>query len=631
MKEKPKSFAYLLKRINIWNVLPFIIWPLLFLVAFFIMYSRMVNLYLNEMEYKGTNTASEVTESFLEYLNKVDDTLKASVGAVEYMMNSDVEDERILDYITYQSQELGIVSATGSRGIFGLFRGKFMHGLGWDPGADYNPKERNWYQGAALKKGEYTFVGPYFNYRTNEYVVTAVKMLDDNDSVICFAIDYETFRNMTTGHIDADDNHIVLAMNEQGVVLCNSNSEEMGVDYSVSEKPFERGVYDALMSNPGDNNAILTKGNGIDNSYVISRRHVMYDLYVVTITNLDVEIAELNKSASIYFAILILGMLIILVLNLRNFSKDQKFSKQVENINSISNIYVTLHRIDMINDTYEQISCIDYRALQILGNEELTASEMMNKIIPQMVDERSKELMEEFADLSTLDNRMKVTDSLTAEFLSYEHVWHRARFIVIDRTSDGKIANVLFATEIIDDEKRARDRFQYLAETDQMTGINNRGSGEAKISDLLLRNVGGMFILFDVDKFKLVNDNFGHDVGDEVLIGIAEKMQHTFRGKDIVMRLGGDEFAAYMPGMYKEEAGRQVLDRLIDAIHSMNIPKLGDHEIDISIGAAFFYPTDTFSFEELYKRADSCAYASKKFKGSAYTFYKRLDGDSNRF
>ena len=74
-----------------------------------------------------------------------------------------------------------------------------------------------------------------------------------------------------------------------------------------------------------------------------------------------------------------------------------------------------------------------------------------------------------------------------------------------------------------------------------------------------------------------------------------------------------------------------MLDRLIDAIHSMNIPKLGDHEIDISIGAAFFYPTDTFSFEELYKRADSCAYASKKFKGSAYTFYKRLDGDSNRF
>ena len=141
----------------------------------------------------------------------------------------------------------------------------------------------------------------------------------------------------------------------------------------------------------------------------------------------------------------------------------------------------------------------------------------------------------------------------------------------------------------------------------------------------MTKNVGGMFILFDVDKFKFVNDNFGHDAGDEVLIGIAETMQHCFREKDVIMRLGGDEFAAYMPNVFNKGDANQVLDRFIQDIHNMNIPKLGDHQINISIGAAFYYATDMFSFEELYKRADSCTYESKKVKGSVVTFYERKE------
>ncbi len=627
MREKLNNFAVILKKIHFLNILPFIVWPLVFLVAFFIMYNRIVALCMQEVEYKGTDAAYEITESFRSYLDQIDDALKSSVGAVEYMMHSGADDEAILDYITYQSDELGIVSETGARGIFGLFRGKFMHGLGWDPGPTYQPKERNYYQGAAAKHGEYTFVGPYFNYRTNEYVITAAKLLNDNDSVIAFAIDFETFRNMTVGLTQSDDEHMVLAMNDKGVVLCSSNSNEMGVDYAASTDPLQNGIYNAIMSNNEKNTFILPKGNGIGDNYIVSKSHVMYDLYVVTVTNLDSELHDLKVSAAVFFVILVVGMIIILILNLRNLSKDLKSRAQLENLNSISNIYVTLHRIDLVNDTFEQISCIDYRALQLIGDEHIGAAEIMMRVMPEMVDERSKEIVSEFTDLTTLNDRMKLNDTLTTEFLSYEHVWHRARFIVIDRDNQKKIKNVLFATEIIDDEKRARDRFKYLAETDQMTGINNRGSGESKISDLLTKNIGGMFILFDVDKFKFVNDNFGHDTGDYVLIGIAECMQHTFRGRDIVMRLGGDEFAAYMPNVYKEESARQVLDRLIDAIHNMDIPKLGDHEINISIGAAFFYPSDTFSFEELYKRADSCTYASKKINGSAVTFFKRKDSD----
>ena len=131
--------------------------------------------------------------------------------------------------------------------------------------------------------------------------------------------------------------------------------------------------------------------------------------------------------------------------------------------------------------------------------------------------------------------------------------------------------------------------------------------------------------MFDVDRFKFVNDSFGHDAGDKVLVEIAETMKRSFRERDVLMRLGGDEYAAYIPGVFSADAGEQILQRFIHAVHGISIPALHNYEINISIGAAFYYPTDTFSFDELYKRADSCTYESKKVPGSKVTYHKRKD------
>ena len=620
------SFKSTISKIKFKHVLPFIVWPFLFCVAFFLMYSRFVTLYVETIEYKSENMSHEVADTFEVYLTQIDNTLKSSVAALEYMISENESDQDMLEYISYQSEKLGIVSSTGSRGIFGVFRGSFLHGLGWNP-ENYDPTERIWYQEAVKNNGQYVFVGPYFNKRTDEYVVTAVKLLEDGESVIAFAIDYETFKSMTTSIVKSDDKRMILAMNEKGVVLANSNNDEMGEDYSASEDPLKKGIYRAIYENHGKSTFQLRAGDGVTGNYVISRRHVLYDLYVVTVTDESEELKELRRSAIVFGSILFLGMTIILILNVVSLHRSLKDRQRTENLNSITNIFMTMLRIDMVNGGFQMISCADYKAAKIIEDGDRSASDMLKELGSQMVDERSRDVMLEFADLSTLNERMTGRATITGEFLSYEHIWHRARFIVVDRAPNGSIKDVLFATEIIDDEKRALDRFQYLAETDQLTGINNRGSGETKIRDLLLKNVGGMFILFDVDKFKYVNDHFGHDVGDQVLMAVGEKMRHCFREKDIVLRLGGDEFAAYMPSIYTESGGNQVLERFIQSIHKMDIEALGDYQINVSIGAAFYYPTDTFKFEELYRRADACTYQSKKAEGSIITFYKRRDSE----
>ncbi len=167
---------------------------------------------------------------------------------------------------------------------------------------------------------------------------------------------------------------------------------------------------------------------------------------------------------------------------------------------------------------------------------------------------------------------------------------------------------------------KERQNLEILASTDIMTGILNRGSGERKVIDAMANNKAGMLCILDVDNFKEINDNLGHNVGDKALRGIADVLKNTFRDDDIIFRLGGDEYAAYVMNLIDEEAGKAVMDRVFKEIAKLDIPELGDKKICVSAGAVFCKEGAKHSFEELYKLADSGVYESKKTNGSALNF-----------
>ncbi len=91
------------------------------------------------------------------------------------------------------------------------------------------------------------------------------------------------------------------------------------------------------------------------------------------------------------------------------------------------------------------------------------------------------------------------------------------------------------------------------ATTDGLTGLLNKASGTERISKLCDERAGTL-MLFDLDNFKLVNDLYGHDMGDRVLESFADIVRHNVRGEDVVARIGGDEFMAFFCDMQKEEA-----------------------------------------------------------------------------
>lgn len=131
-----------------------------------------------------------------------------------------------------------------------------------------------------------------------------------------------------------------------------------------------------------------------------------------------------------------------------------------------------------------------------------------------------------------------------------------------------------------------------------------------------------MFCIIDVDKFKLINDEYGHTVGDKVIIEVASALTRSFRSDDVIMRLGGDEFAIYAKSVSSVTLAQVRIDKLFELIDQITIPGM-NKKITISLGALLVdkkngHVEDDFS--SIYKKADSVMYVSKERTGNSRTF-----------
>ena len=157
------------------------------------------------------------------------------------------------------------------------------------------------------------------------------------------------------------------------------------------------------------------------------------------------------------------------------------------------------------------------------------------------------------------------------------------------------------------------------SETDAMTGIRNRGSGEKMIDKHIRDSIPGILLMMDIDKFKSINDNYGHDVGDQVIISVASCLMETTRKNDVVMRLGGDEFICFLYNAQDEKDAELYSQRLFHAISRIQIADIPDMNVSVSVGAALYDGAERINFSELYRRADEKVYISKKKEGSCLT------------
>ena len=353
--------------------------------------------------------------------------------------------------------------------------------------------------------------------------------------------------------------------------------------------------------------------------YNVTRYIPSFDWYLViqrNSINSKGTFSNLIAYMLIGFVILLAIFLSLIQLGLKRAQKRLEETAKKHGIASHAALYVSMHLIDLKTNSIFELSRDSKVDLFRISDGD-NANLRIIQAVKRMTRIENLRDMVDFTNLATLSNRMKNISAINHEFLSEKYGWCKAHFM---RADDDQI---VFAIEIIEEEKRREKHLLYLSETDAMTGLRNRGSGEKKIKELMAQGKSGMFCLLDADKFKSINDNFGHDVGDKVIKAIADCLKRCFRDSDVTMRLGGDEFAAYAVGVTNEEIGMVIINRLFGFIDQINIPELDDRKISISLGAAFFNMQDDYSFEDLYKNADSATYLSKKTEGNCSTFYHK--------
>jgi two-component system, cell cycle response regulator len=160
--------------------------------------------------------------------------------------------------------------------------------------------------------------------------------------------------------------------------------------------------------------------------------------------------------------------------------------------------------------------------------------------------------------------------------------------------------------------RNERDNLRRDSQTDPLTGLLNRRSLQAEVSSRCQTRERFGVLFMDLDHFKSVNDRFGHEMGDRVLVAVASVLKTALRPGDVVGRYGGEEFVAVVAGAGPESA-RLVAERLRRSVEAMMPPKGGPTKMTISIGTTVYDPRQSDErSEELLHRADMALYAAKR-------------------
>ncbi len=182
------------------------------------------------------------------------------------------------------------------------------------------------------------------------------------------------------------------------------------------------------------------------------------------------------------------------------------------------------------------------------------------------------------------------------------------------KDAGGRVTHVIVVSRDITERRASEERIRYLAHHDVLTGMPNRTLLSERIGQTIAQarrhNTQFAVMFIDLDRFKVVNDSLGHEIGDQLLQAVARRIRACLRGDDTVARLGGDEFVLVIADAESETTFSHVAHKISESLAQP--VTLAGHEINVaaSIGISV-YPSDGDNAETLLRHADLAMYQVK--------------------
>jgi diguanylate cyclase (GGDEF)-like protein/PAS domain S-box-containing protein len=203
------------------------------------------------------------------------------------------------------------------------------------------------------------------------------------------------------------------------------------------------------------------------------------------------------------------------------------------------------------------------------------------------------------------------------------------------RAADGSPQHFLGQIQDVSERVRYEAQLQHMADHDPLTGLLNRRSFERQLNQHIaqVKRYGpeGAALVLDIDRFKHINDTLGHNVGDELIVKVAQTLRARLRDSDVLARLGGDEFAILLPRAGASEAAR-VADAVLGAVRSQSVVTAAGRRrsITASIGIALFGDIERLNAEDVLVNADLAMYDAKEGGRDCAAVYSSQERGASR-
>nr|UWI51370.1 diguanylate cyclase [Clostridioides difficile] len=618
------------------NVIVCVIITIGFIATSVIGYQSNTNIFKNDIEHVSTLAAEGIYYQIDKLLSQPinvsltmanDSLLKNFLASEKEHINDKEFVYKLQDYLnTYRNKY-----SYDSVFLVSTKTNNYYHFNGLDRRLNAYNSENQWYYDFLKQDEEYSLNVDNDEASNNSITVFVnCKIKDDNGStmgIIGVGLKVDSLQMLLKEYNEKFD-VVARLIDDKGFVQLSS--EKTGyehVNLFEDESSNLSASKDSILSNKKEQKSFWNSSEKLK-SYVVYQYIPSLKWHLV----LENDLTAMSKQLQIQFfkgiAIIILIIIFVLFTITRVLKKykqqiiklsfSQKLEYQKLLSKSTEDLYENIFEIDVTNN---RAGCEDAnRYFQEFGlNLSTPYDEALYTIAKESIKE---EYAQGYLDTFLPENVLKCYNSginnISYDFLikrdEENYHWMRITARIFFWTSDESVRMISYR-ENIDEEKNRELLLLERSQRDSLTGLYNKGVTEDFISTFLKsdknQNSEHIFLIFDIDDFKNVNDKYGHAFGDFVISEFALELKSQFREDDIIGRIGGDEFIVLIKDF---NSGNYVItDKLERFCSKINQKRFAEHEefsISCSIGVAI-YPEHGCKYSELYEKADQALYYAK--------------------
>ena len=440
------------KTLILKNTIVTVLVSVFFVGIIFTFYTMVHNKERDNIIKEGKMAAMESAEMFGEYMLINRDTVKLTAYTLDEMLTKGTSDDAIQEYLIWQSVAVRDAIDANTTGLYGYINGRFFSGTGWTPPDDYDAKERPWYTEPFTAPGEITFLDPYHDVQSGNYMLALGKVLCDGESVVSLDFSLARVQAITEKAAAPDKADLLMILNDEGRVIAHSDKGEINKNYGSESGTLGAVIFEGLQGEHDECVDITFAGS----RYIVCDISAQGGWHCISVMDATKAFGSMTVIL-ILTAVVAVVMIVIVSVIMFTSNKRQLDAEQLNaQLSATADIYISLHEIDFVNDAFKTIRSSD-NISAIIGKDRSHTQELINKVMESRSDPSTRDTILDFVNFTKVTHRLRESNTVTCEFLSVDGKWRRARLIVSERLPNGRVAKAMYLVEDIDREKRERD------------------------------------------------------------------------------------------------------------------------------------------------------------------------------